>query len=84
MEQLPPPSFGVPRLPVHVRHWRCGRLSERLRAAADALQEHDVATPIEVDVAWNPAHEPDHPDLRTCHLHSVPARLSCLAQVLTL
>ena len=67
VEQLPPPSFGVQRLPVHVRHWRCGRLSERLRAAADALQEHDVATPIEVDVAWNPAHEPDHPDLLIPH-----------------
>ena len=63
VEQLFLPSCGVQRLPVHVRHWRCGRLSERLRAAADALQEHDVATPIEVDVAWNPAHEPDHPDL---------------------
>ena len=63
MEQRPPTSFGVPRRLVHVRHWRCGRLSERLRAAADALQEHDVATPIEVEVAWNPAHEPDRPDL---------------------
>ena len=63
MEQLFVPSFGVPRRLVHVRHWRCALFSERLCAAADTLQEDDVATPIEVDVAWNPAHEPDHPDL---------------------
>ena len=56
-------SFGVPRLPVHVRRWCCARLSERSCATSDALQEDDVATPIEVDVALNPAYEPDRPDL---------------------
>ena len=39
VEQLFLPSCGVQRLPVHVRHWRCGRLSERLRAAADAHRD---------------------------------------------
>ena len=63
MEQLLLPSFGASRLPVHVRHWCCGRLSERSCAAADALQEDDVATPIEVDSALHSAYEPDRPDL---------------------
>ena len=56
-------SFGVQRLRVHVRHWRCALFSERLRATADALQEHVVATPIERQAGLNPAHEPDRPDL---------------------
>ena len=63
VEQRPPPSFGVPRRAVHVRHWCCARLSERLCAAAETLQERVVATPIEVDSALHPAHEPDRPDL---------------------
>ena len=63
VEQRPPPSCGVPRLPIHVRHWRCARLSERLCAAPDTLQERVVATPIEREAALNPAHEPDRPDL---------------------
>ena len=65
MEQRFRASFGVPRLRVHVRHWRCARLSERLRAAAESetLQERVVATPIEVESALHPAYEPDRPDL---------------------
>ena len=63
VEQLFVPSFGVPRRLVHVRHWRCARLSERSCATADALQEDDVATPIEVDSALHPAYEPDRPGL---------------------
>ena len=63
VEQLHLPSFGVPRRLVHVRHWRCARLSERLCAAPDTLQERVVATPIEREAALNPAHEPDRPDL---------------------
>ena len=61
VEQLFLPSCGVPAAPVHVRHWRCARLSERL--CADALQEHVVATPIEVETVLHPAHEPDRTDL---------------------
>ena len=63
VEQLFVPSFGVPRRLVLVRHWRCARLSERLRATADALHEHVVATPIEGETALHPAHEPDRPGL---------------------
>ena len=63
VEQLFLPSCGVPRPPVHVRHWCCARLSERLCAAADALQEHVVATAIEVETVLHPAHEPGRPDL---------------------
>ena len=63
VEQLHLPSFGVPRRLVHVRHWRCARLSERLCAAPDTLQERVVATPIEREAALNPAYEPDRPDL---------------------
>ena len=63
MEQLHLPSFGVPRRLVHVRHWRCALFSERLCAAADTLQEDDVATPIEVEDASHPAYEPERPDL---------------------
>ena len=63
VEQLFVPSFGVPRRRVLVRHWCCARLSERLCAAADALHEHVVATPIEVETALHAAHEPDRPDL---------------------
>ena len=44
VEQLLPPSFGAARLPVLVRHWCCALFSERLCAAADTLQEDDVAT----------------------------------------
>ena len=51
MEQLHLPSFGVPRRPVHVRHWRCALFSERLCAAADTLQEDDVATANELEDA---------------------------------
>ena len=57
VEQLLLPSFGASRLPVHVRHWCCGRLSERLCAAADTLQEDDVATPIELEEPLPPAYE---------------------------
>ena len=63
VEQLFLPSCGVPRRPVHVRHWRCALFSERLRATADALQERVVATPIKVEAGLHPAHEPDRPDL---------------------
>ena len=63
MEQLFVPSFGMPRRLVHVRHWRCARLSERSCAAPDTLQERVVATPIEVEAGLHPAHEPDRPDL---------------------
>ena len=63
VEQLHLPSFGVPRRLVHVRHWRCALFSERLRAAADTLQERVVATPIEREAGLHPAHEPDRPDL---------------------
>ena len=63
MEQLPPPSFGVQRLPVHVRHWRCARLSERSCAAPDTLQERVVATPIEVETVLHPAYELHRPGL---------------------
>ena len=63
VEQLFVPSFGVQRRLVLVRHWRCARLSERLCAAADALHEHVVATPIEEETVLHPAHEPDRPDL---------------------
>ena len=63
VEQLFVPSFGVPRRLVHVRHWRCTRLSERSCAAPDTLQERVVATPIEREAGLHPAHEPDRPDL---------------------
>ena len=76
MEQLFVPSFGVPRRLVHVRHWRCARLSERLRAALDTLQKRVVATPIEVETALHPAHEPDHPDLPPS-FRSASSLMSC-------
>ena len=63
VEQRPPPSFGVPRRLVHVRHWRCALFSERLCAAADTLQEDDVATTNELEDALHPAYEPEDPDL---------------------
>ena len=63
VEQLFVPSFGVPRRLVHVRHWRCARLSERSCAAPDTLQERVVATPIEVETVLHPAYDLPRPGL---------------------
>ena len=49
--------FGASRRRVHVRHWRCGRLSQSAAAAADTPQEATIPVSNEEEGSGEPAHQ---------------------------